>query len=360
MPSNEYYDHGTFPTTGSPGSSASMGSEFDLITAGLDKLPVLAGNGGKAVKVNAAGSALESSKVTITEPATAATLTLADGATLATAGAYAVTLTATAATGLTLPTTGTLSTLAGAESLSNKTLVAPALGTPASGVLTNCTFPTLNQNTSGNAATVTTNANLTGHITSTGNAAVLGSFTHAQLNTAVSDANLAASGNNTDITSIAPTGLIDISSGTAGQIKFPSTQNISADVNTLDDYEEGTWTPAIGAGIAAPTYAAQSGTYTKIGNLVFYTCGISVNGGTLDAGHLQITGFPFIAANANSGTNINRASGGIVQASRTSSLPTLSLQGSTMYFYDSDGSTYIGTEMSSSTVAVYFSGVMHI
>lgn len=42
----------------------------------------------------------------------------------------------------------------------------------------------------GNAATVTTNANLTGHITSVGNAAVLGSFTLAQLNTAVDDADL--------------------------------------------------------------------------------------------------------------------------------------------------------------------------
>ena len=37
------------------------------------------------------------------------------------------------------------------------------------------------------ATTVTTNANLTGHVTSSGNAAVLGSFTAAQLNTAVSD-----------------------------------------------------------------------------------------------------------------------------------------------------------------------------
>ena len=36
--------------------------------------------------------------------------------------------------------------------LTNKTLVAPALGAPASGTLTNCTFPTLNQNTTGTAA----------------------------------------------------------------------------------------------------------------------------------------------------------------------------------------------------------------
>ena len=46
----------------------------------------------------------------------------------------------------------------------------------------------------GNAATVTTNANLTGHITSSGNAAVLGSFTVAQLSTALSNATI--SGNN--------------------------------------------------------------------------------------------------------------------------------------------------------------------
>jgi hypothetical protein len=39
----------------------------------------------------------------------------------------------------------------------------------------------------GNADTVTTNANLTGHITSSGNAAVLGSFTSAQLSAALTD-----------------------------------------------------------------------------------------------------------------------------------------------------------------------------
>jgi hypothetical protein len=66
-------------------------------------------------------------KLTLTAPATSATLTVADGASLVTSGAYSLTLTATALTNVTLPTTGTLATLAGAEALTNKTLTNPTV-----------------------------------------------------------------------------------------------------------------------------------------------------------------------------------------------------------------------------------------
>lgn len=62
----------------------------------------------------------------------------------------------------------------------------------------------------GNADTVTTNANLTGHVTSSGNAAVLGSFTVAQLSTALSDASI--SGNNTGDQTL-PTDFVSAASG---------------------------------------------------------------------------------------------------------------------------------------------------
>ena len=60
-------------------------------------------------------------------------------------GNFAYTRTLTAATNVTFPTTGTLATLAGSETLSNKTLTAPALGTPASGTLSSCTVDGTNK-----------------------------------------------------------------------------------------------------------------------------------------------------------------------------------------------------------------------
>jgi hypothetical protein len=87
----------------------------------LDNTPTL------ITPVLGVATATSINKVALTAPATAATLTIADGATLATSGAYSLTLTATAATNVTFPTTGTLATLAGSEAFSNKTLTNPTV-----------------------------------------------------------------------------------------------------------------------------------------------------------------------------------------------------------------------------------------
>ncbi len=55
---NSYYTHGSFPATGAQASSAAMRGEFDLITAGFDKLPTLSGNGGLPLVINSAGTAI--------------------------------------------------------------------------------------------------------------------------------------------------------------------------------------------------------------------------------------------------------------------------------------------------------------
>lgn len=86
-----------------------------------------------------------------------------------------------------------------------------------------------------------------------------------------------------------------VSANAAVGYKFPAVQNASTDVNTLDDYEEGTWTPAItSAGGGAATYSVQVGRYVKIGKLVRVNGRVTLaTKGTLAAGAVTITGLPF-------------------------------------------------------------------
>ncbi len=80
-----------------------------------------------------------------------------------------------------------------------------------------------------------------------------------------------------------------------GQLVFPASQNASANANTLDDYEEGMFTPTIvSSGGGTPTYAQQSGGYTKIGQLVQFQIGVILATlGTLAAGNIMVGGLPF-------------------------------------------------------------------
>ena len=91
-------------------------------------------------------------------------------------------------------------------------------------------------------------------------------------------------------------GLVDLKNG---QIKFPAAQNASADANTLDDYEEGTWTPgfAFGGASVGATYSSQTGRYTKIGNVVVISAILSLTAKGSSTGAVTITGLPFTAEN---------------------------------------------------------------
>jgi hypothetical protein len=85
-------------------------------------------------------------------------------------------------------------------------------------------------------------------------------------------------------------------------ITFPATQSASTDANTLDDYEEGTWTPAFGTSgtaFTSVTYSGQTGVYTKVGRLVTVSMRIEISARTVGSasGDLLITGLPFTSSN---------------------------------------------------------------
>lgn len=67
-----------------------------------------------------------------------------------------------------------------------------------------------------------------------------------------------------------------VSSGTG--IAFPATQSASTDANTLDDYEEGTWTPTA-VNVTTAGSVSYYGWYVKIGRLVYIGVKISMGSG---------------------------------------------------------------------------------
>jgi hypothetical protein len=89
-------------------------------------------------------------------------------------------------------------------------------------------------------------------------------------------------------------GILQLSSG----ITFPATAVAASDANTLDDYEEGTWTPTIfrGASEAVYSLAGNDSRYTKIGRLVVVHCGVYVTITSQSTGNNIIKGLPFTPA----------------------------------------------------------------
>jgi hypothetical protein len=78
-------------------------------------------------------------------------------------------------------------------------------------------------------------------------------------------------------------------------VTFPATQSGSSNVNTLDDYEEGTWTPTLGG---TATYSVQIGDYTKIGRLVCIKVNLTVL--VLGTGSVNVmSGLPFNVSASN-------------------------------------------------------------
>ncbi len=108
-----------------------------------------------------------------------------------------------------------------------------------------------------------------------------------------------ATSTNRTITLADATGTMVVSGTTPSLngITFPATQVASAGANTLDDYEEGTWTPTISFGSGSATVANAVCQYTKIGRMVHVSGRFTLTSVVSPSGNCTIGSLPFNANN---------------------------------------------------------------
>jgi hypothetical protein len=114
-------------------------------------------------------------------------------------------------------------------------------------------------------------------------------------------------------------------------ITFPATAVASANANTLDDYEEGSFTPVLAGTTLAGTgvYTTQTGTYTKIGRLVYAKIALTWTAHT-GTGNMNITGLPFTPA-----------SGGIGRSAGSMAISNITYGGTHLFAEIGDSSTNV-------------------
>ena len=124
----------------------------------------------------------------------------------------------------------------------------------------------------------------------------------------------------------------------ADSFQFPATQVPSSNVNCLDDYEEGTWTPVLTfdtVGNLSVAYTTQLGWYQKIGNVVHLWWNIvtSTFTHTTAAGNIKITGVPFVATGTTSFLQYGLTNWqGITKAGYTQVNPRISVSDAQVFF----------------------------
>jgi hypothetical protein len=105
-------------------------------------------------------------------------------------------------------------------------------------------------------------------------------------------------------------------SASGAGITFPASVDASSDANTLDDYEEGTWTPSFGYSTTDPsvTYGNRVGSYTKIGNMVYVFWDMDASSISGGSGNAYLKGLPFTISTNMAGYSVTqtRDSGAIV------------------------------------------------
>ena len=135
---------------------------------------------------------------------------------------------------------------------------------------------------------------------------------------------------------------------TSDGLTFPAAAVASADPNTLDDYEEGTFTPAILTGGGGPvTLSTAVGQYTKTGNIVNFRLRVTVSNANSASDFTQITGLPFTVSSTIS-SRIRVVAGDVsnVTGSTEDSIGKTYINASTIRIFTSIGGNIVLTNSS--------------
>ena len=135
----------------------------------------------------------------------------------------------------------------------------------------------------------------------------------------LSDGAVAIAGNLTGATTICSTNL------NASSVYIGGTTS----ANQLDNYVEGTFTPAYTAGSGSVTLSTAEGYYTRIGNLIYVTIKMIASSISSPSGTLVISGLPVTSANNTGGEGIGAVvhKNLVIQTSRTSPYIPFELSG---------------------------------
>lgn len=85
-----------------------------------------------------------------------------------------------------------------------------------------------------------------------------------------------------------------------GRVQWPTTKNLSTSAKTMDEYEEGLWTPApkFGGNAVGMTFSAQQGRYQRSGNVCKLWAWIAMTAKGSSVGQATISGLPYAASSA--------------------------------------------------------------
>jgi hypothetical protein len=112
--------------------------------------------------------------------------------------------------------------------------------------------------------------------------------------------------------------------------------------NKLDDYEEGTWTPAM-SGYSGVTYGTRVGYYTKVGRMVMANFYMSITNIGTYTGNSHIAGLPFAAGISNTAAcGVQLTVMTALNATRDEHFGALYNGGSSLFIYDKSGNARNG------------------